>query len=66
MFDISYVITRGGPANGTMVITFLTYFTTFKFQNFGYGAAISFFIGITTLGMAIIYIRTLRSREEVL
>lgn len=66
VFDIIYVMTRGGPANGTMVITFLTYFTTFKFQNFGYGAALAFFIGITTLGMAWVYIRTLQGREEAL
>jgi ABC-type sugar transport system permease subunit len=66
VFDIIYVMTRGGPANGTMVVTFLTYFTTFKFQNFGYGAALSFFIGITTLGMSWVYIRTLRTREETL
>jgi len=66
VFDIIYVMTRGGPANGTMVVTFLTYFTTFKFQNFGYGAALAFFIGVTTMGMAWVYIRILRGRGEAL
>jgi ABC-type sugar transport system permease subunit len=64
VFDIIFVMTRGGPANGTMVVTFLTYFTTFKFQNFGYGSAMAFFIAATCLALAWIYIRILRSREE--
>jgi multiple sugar transport system permease protein/N,N'-diacetylchitobiose transport system permease protein len=63
VFDIIYIMTRGGPANGTMVVTFLAYFTTFKFQNFGYGSAMAFFIGITTIALAIIYIRALRGVE---
>ncbi len=64
VFDIIYIMTKGGPANGTMVVAFLTYFTTFKFQNFGYGAALAFFIALTTLAIAAIYIRTLQAREE--
>jgi ABC-type sugar transport system permease subunit len=64
VFDIIFVMTHGGPANGTMVVTFLTYLTTFKFQNFGYGAAMAFFIGATCLALAWMYIRILRSGGE--
>ena len=60
VFDIIYVMTRGGPANGTSVITFLTYFTSFKFQNFGLGSAMAFVIGIITLILTLIYIRAFR------
>jgi len=63
VFDIIYVMTRGGPAAGTTTVTFLTFFTTFKFQNFGKGSALAFFTGAATLIMALFYIRTLRAGE---
>ncbi len=59
VFDIIFAMTRGGPANGTMTVTFLAYFETFKFQNFGYGSALAVMIGLTTLALALIYIRLL-------
>ncbi|MFQ5855812.1 MAG: carbohydrate ABC transporter permease [Anaerolineae bacterium] len=59
VFDIIYIMTKGGPANSTMVIAYLTYLNSFKFQNFGYGAALAFMIALTTLAIALIYIRLL-------
>jgi multiple sugar transport system permease protein/N,N'-diacetylchitobiose transport system permease protein len=64
VFDIIFAMTKGGPAGGTTTVTFLTYFTTFRFQNFGYGSALAFFTALTTLALALIYIRTLRSQED--
>ncbi len=64
VFDIIFVMTKGGPAGGTTTITFLTYFTTFKFQNFGYGAAMAFFTALATLVLALFYIRVLGQRED--
>lgn len=63
VFDIIYVLTQGGPAGGTRVISFYAYEVAFLNLNFGYGAAISFVIGVITLGMALGYIRLLRSEE---
>ena len=39
VFDIVYVMTGGGPANGTQTIAFFTYVQAFSDQLFGYGSA---------------------------
>jgi ABC-type sugar transport system permease subunit len=59
VFDIIYVITNGGPAFGTVTISYLTYLETFSFGHVGRGAALAFLISAFTLLMAIIYIRFL-------
>jgi ABC-type sugar transport system permease subunit len=64
VFDIIYVITNGGPAFGTVTISYLTYLETFSFGNVGRGSALSFLISIFTLVMAFIYIRVLYQPEE--
>ncbi len=65
VFDIVYMITRGGPAFATITITYLTYLETFAYGKLGSGAALSFLISLFTLGMAFIYIRFLyRPPEE--
>ncbi|MEN6394435.1 MAG: sugar ABC transporter permease [Anaerolineaceae bacterium] len=66
VFDIIYVITNGGPAFGTVTVSFLTYLETFSYGNIGRGAAVSFLISIFTLIMAFIYIRLLYKPEESL
>lgn len=64
VFDLIYVITRGGPAFGTVTISFLTYFETFSYGHVGKGSALSFLISMFTLGMALVYIRMLYKPEE--
>ncbi len=65
VFDIVYIITRGGPAFGTITISYLTYLETFSYGKLGSGAALSFLISIFTLAMAFVYIRLLyRPPEE--
>jgi ABC-type sugar transport system permease subunit len=63
-FDIIYVITQGGPAFGTVTISYLTYLETFSYGHIGRGSALSFLISIFTLLMAFIYIRVLYRPEE--
>jgi len=65
-FDIVYVITNGGPANGTVTISFLTYLEMFSFGHAGRGSALSFLISLFTLTLAFIYIRMLYRPEEKL
>ena len=48
-FDIIYVITNGGPAYGTVTISFLTYLEMFSFGHAGRGSALSFLISLFTL-----------------
>jgi ABC-type sugar transport system permease subunit len=65
VFDIVYIITGGGPANGTLTISYLTYLETFSYGKLGGGAALSFLISIFTIATAFLYIRILyRSPEE--
>jgi len=64
VFDIIYVITAGGPAFGTVTISFLTYLQTFSFGHVGAGASLSFLISLFTLLMAFIYIRLLYRPED--
>jgi multiple sugar transport system permease protein/N,N'-diacetylchitobiose transport system permease protein len=61
VFDIIYVMTRGGPANGTQSIAYFTYVRAFSNEDFGYGSALAMFIVLFILAMAALYIRALRS-----
>ena len=66
VFDIIYVITNGGPAFGTVTISYLTYLETFSFSHIGRGSALSFLISLFSLTLAFIYIRFLYRPEEKL
>ena len=61
VFDIIYVMTGGGPANGTQSIAFYTYQRAFSDEYFGYGSALAYLIVLFILGFAVLYIRMLRS-----
>ena len=61
VFDIIYVMTGGGPANGTQSIAFYTYQRAFSDEFFGYGSALAYLIVLFILGFAVLYIRLLRS-----
>lgn len=63
VFDIIYMLTKGGPSNGTMVISFYSYYQTFYYLNFGYGATVSVLVALITLLLAALYLRTLRSDD---
>jgi ABC-type sugar transport system permease subunit len=63
VFDIIYVMTGGGPANGTQSVTFYTYENAFSNEYFGYGSALAYLIVIFILGLALIYIRSLRTEN---
>ena len=60
VFDIVYMLTNGGPANGTMVISFYTYYTTFKSLNFGLGATLSSVIAGIIFLITLLYLRILK------
>lgn len=64
VFDIIYVITAGGPAYGTVTISYLTYLETFSFGHMGRGSALSFLITLITMLLAFIYIRILYRPED--
>ena len=66
VFDIIYVMTGGGPANGTQSIAFYTYQRAFSDEYFGYGSALAYLIVLFILVLAVIYIRLLRSESNQL
>ncbi len=57
VFGIIYVLTRGGPANGTMVVGYLAYQQTFSFLNFGQGAALAVIITVSIVILTAFYLR---------
>jgi ABC-type sugar transport system permease subunit len=59
VFDIVYIITNGGPAFGTVTVSYLTYLETFSYGHLGRGSALSFLISVVTLVVAFLYIRFL-------
>ena len=61
VFDIIYMLTKGGPAGATTVISFYTFQTTFHSLKFGQGASMAFLIGGATLVLALAYYRLLKS-----
>jgi len=63
VFDIIYLMTRGGPVNGTQTIAYYAYVTAFSDQNFGLGSALSVFIVLVILMLTTVYLRLLRRSE---
>ena len=49
VFGVIYVLTDGGPANGTTTLNWYAYEQTFSFLNFGTGASIAIVIAAITL-----------------
>lgn len=63
VFDLIYVLTTGGPADGTVLLNFLSYRQTFAFGDFGYGAALADILFLMMFVLALIYLRTFRPRS---
>ena len=64
VFDIVYVMTRGGPANGTQTVSLFTYQSAFSDQHFGYGSALSVLIVVVIMALAVTYMKLLRIEES--
>jgi len=63
VFDLVYVLTGGGPADGTQTIAYFTYVQAFSDQRFGYGSALATVIVACILVLSAIYLRLLRRDE---
>lgn len=60
-FTAIWVLTKGGPADYTMIISPLVYQTSFMFYRMGYGAAIAVLLMLMVMIFAVLYIRHVRS-----
>jgi multiple sugar transport system permease protein len=64
VFDLIYVMTKGGPVDATTVLPIYAYQLTFQFFKFGQGAAGATILLLGLLGIAVAYLWMSR-REEV-
>ena len=53
-FDLIYVMTNGGPANSTSLAVFYIYQQAFKFNNYGYAAAMASVLVVILLFLTIL------------
>ncbi|MCX5970978.1 MAG: sugar ABC transporter permease [Coprothermobacterota bacterium] len=63
--NIIYLITKGGPNNGTQILVTYVYRAAFDFYRYGYAAAFSVVIFLILLIFCLFYIRATRGAQEV-
>jgi len=63
VFDVIWVMTGGGPANGTMTIALFSYKMAFSNQQYSFGSALSYIIVAAIALLSAIYLRALRRSE---
>lgn len=62
-FDVSYILTSGGPGNATELVATYMYKTAFSMSNFGYGSALAVFILLESL-VAVGVVRLFEARSH--
>lgn len=63
-FDLVHIMTGGGPASGTELMSVYIRKNTFKYLDFGYGAAMSYVLMLVCLVLTIIYIRSFTEKTD--
>jgi multiple sugar transport system permease protein len=64
VFDIIYIMTAGGPADSTKVLSYYTYLEAFSYLHFGRAAALSYLMTLFIGLMAFAYIKLLGREVE--
>ena len=59
-FDIVYLLTRGGPGDGTMVLSYFVFSKAFEFGDMGAAAAVACLLALLTFALTALYMRALR------
>ena len=65
VFDIIWVMTRGGPANSTRSLSVVVYQEAFSFQRAGSGASIALLIALISACLTALYVATMRRQAEL-
>ena len=60
VFDLIWIMTRGGPANSTRTLSILVYQEAFAFQRAGSGASLALIVTLLITVLAVVYIRAMR------
>ena len=63
VFDLIYVLTKGSPADSTVLLNYLAWRQTFSNLDIGYGAAIANVLFLMMFLLALGYIRILQPRQ---
>lgn len=64
VFDLVFVATGGGPVNATEVLSTYSYRQSFKFYNFGQGAASANILFVFLFCVGLLYLRLIGKEEE--
>ena len=65
VFDIIWVMTRGGPANSTKSLSVVVYQEAFSFQRAGSGASIALIVALISAVLTALYVSAMRRQAEV-
>jgi multiple sugar transport system permease protein len=63
VFDIVYVMTRGGPASATKTMSFFVYEESFRFMRVGSGASYALIVVAISMVFVALYVRILRQES---
>jgi multiple sugar transport system permease protein len=64
VFDIIYVMTRGGPADATKTVSFFVYQESFAYLRAGSGASYALVVALASAVMIAVYIMLLRRQAQ--
>jgi len=62
VFDLIYVLTRGGPGGATETLAVYTYLTLFQDLDVGKGSALGVLVFLVAMGISAVYLWALRAR----
>lgn len=57
VFDIVFVMTSGGPANATLVLSLYVYQMAFQALQVGYGSAVAVVLGVLIVASSVVFLR---------
>ena len=63
-FDLIFAMTQGGPLDASNVLPLFSYQFSFQRFQFGLGAAVGAFAFVIVVGVALLYVQTLRREQE--
>jgi len=60
VFDLTYIMTQGGPENATLTVVQYIYMAAFQFGKMGYAAALSWILLLLMLSLTLLHFRAQR------
>jgi len=64
-FDLFYVLTRGGPADGTKVLTYEAFLRGFTNLDYSMAATLAYLIAFLILGLTFLYLKVFKTQAGV-